>query len=125
MEQVAERQGSARLFAAFKKNFSNNQPSRQLDLKHQYQTAAASGRQSQFTQRKEESADLLEYVSAQKYPLGSNQPQVVLTSRIEDSDSKLSIYPENQFALHIPLRKPPPSLTSIHPPSKLLPVIAS
>ena len=34
VEQVAERQGSARLFAAFKKNFSNNQPSRQLDLKH-------------------------------------------------------------------------------------------
>jgi hypothetical protein len=46
VEQVAERQGSARLFTAFKKNFSNNQPSRQLDLKHQYQTAAASGRQS-------------------------------------------------------------------------------
>ena len=85
----------------------------------------------------------MEYVSAQKYPLGSNQP-VMLTQRvavahdfdppaIETRDSKLSIYPENNQNLYTtsshhtsvnhPLRKPLPSFASNHPPSKLHPVI--
>ena len=44
---------------------------------------------------------------------------------MEEANSKLLIYPENQFASNIPLRKSPSSLTSNHPPSKLHPVIAS